>query len=80
MNLCTNAVRAMPAGGRLEVRVEAVQVAAPRELTLGQLQPGRWLRLSIVDTGIGLSPEQLHSIFDPFYTSRAAEEADPASV
>ena len=75
MNLCTNAVRAMPAGGQLEVRVEAVQVAEPRQLTLGQLQPGRWLRLSVVDTGIGLAPEQLQSIFDPFYTSRAAEES-----
>lgn len=74
MNLCTNAIRAMPAGGRLEVRVEAVQVDAPRALTLGSLQPGRWIRLSIADTGIGLSPEQLQSIFDPFYTSHASGE------
>lgn len=71
MNLCTNAVRAMPAGGQLQVRVEAMQVDAARELTLGGLQPGRWLRLSIVDTGIGLLPDQLRSMFDPFYTSRA---------
>jgi CheY-like chemotaxis protein len=70
MNLCTNAVRAMPAGGQLEVRVESVEVEAARELTLGVLKPGRWLRLSIADTGIGLSPEQQRSIFDPFYTSR----------
>jgi signal transduction histidine kinase/ActR/RegA family two-component response regulator len=70
MNLCTNAVRAMPAGGTLEVRVEAVQIDSPRDLTLGALRPGRWLRLSIADTGIGLSPEQLRSMFDPFYTSR----------
>jgi signal transduction histidine kinase/ActR/RegA family two-component response regulator len=74
MNLCTNAVRAMPAGGQLEVRVEAVQIESPRDLTLGALQPGRWLRLSIVDTGIGLSREQLQSIFDPFYTSHASGE------
>ena len=71
MNLCTNAVRAMPAGGQLTVRVEAVQVDAPRDLTLGALQPGRWLRLSIADTGIGLSSEQLQSIFAPFYSARA---------
>ncbi len=74
MNLCTNGVRAMPAGGQLEVRVAAVEVDAPRTLTLGTLQPGRWIRLSIADTGIGLSPEQLQSIFDPFYTSRASGE------
>jgi signal transduction histidine kinase/ActR/RegA family two-component response regulator len=71
MNLCTNAIRAMPAGGEVQVRVEAVQVDTARTLTLGALQPGRWIRLSIEDTGIGLSPEQLQSIFDPFYTSRA---------
>lgn len=74
MNLCTNAVRAMSAGGTLEVRVADVPVDAPRELTLGRLQPGWWLRLSISDTGIGLLPEQLQSIFDPFYTTRAAGE------
>jgi signal transduction histidine kinase/ActR/RegA family two-component response regulator len=72
MNLCTNAVRAMPSGGQLQVRVEAVQVDTARTLTLGALQPGRWIRLSIADTGIGLSSEQLQSIFDPFYTSRAS--------
>jgi signal transduction histidine kinase len=72
MNLCTNAVRAMPGGGQLTVRVEAVQVDARRDLTLGALQPGRWLRLSIADTGIGLSPEQLQSIFAPFYSARAS--------
>lgn len=74
MNLCTNAVRAMPAGGTLEVRVAAVQVDASRDLALGKLHPGCWLRLSIIDTGIGLSPEQLQSIFDPFYTTHAAGE------
>ena len=74
MNLCTNAVRAMPRGGELTVRVESTQVDKPRDLTLGRLQPGCWLHLSIQDTGIGLGTENLHSIFDPFYTSRAAGE------
>jgi signal transduction histidine kinase/ActR/RegA family two-component response regulator len=74
MNLCTNAVRAMPRGGELTVRIETAQVDKPRDLTLGRLQPGCWLHLSIKDTGIGLAPEQLQSIFDPFYTSRVAGE------
>jgi signal transduction histidine kinase/CheY-like chemotaxis protein len=74
MNLCTNAIRAMPKGGELTVRIETAHVNAPRELTLGRLQPGCWLHLSIEDTGIGLAPEQLQSIFDPFYTSRAGSE------
>lgn len=74
MNLCTNAIRAMPKGGELTVRVEAAHVDAARDLTLGRLQPGCWLHLSIKDTGIGLAPEQRQSIFDPFYSSRAVGE------
>lgn len=74
MNLCTNAVRAMPVGGQLEVRVDVVQIEELRDLTLGKLHPGRWLRVAIVDTGVGLSAEQQQSIFDPFYTSRAVGE------
>jgi signal transduction histidine kinase/ActR/RegA family two-component response regulator len=74
MNLCTNAARAMPAGGRLEVSIEEVEIHHPVELTLGALQPGRWLRLGILDTGIGLSPDQQRSMFEPFYTSRPAGE------
>src|SRR4030095_8186551 len=56
MNLCTNAVRAMLGGGKLEVRVGAVEVTELQKLTLGNVLPGRWLCLSITDTGIGLSP------------------------
>jgi len=74
MNLCTNAVRAMPDGGKLEVRVQAVEVTELQKLTLGDVLPGRWLCMSVTDTGIGLSPEQLESMFHPFYTSRAVEE------
>jgi CheY-like chemotaxis protein len=74
MNLCTNAVRAMPDGGKLEVRVQAAEVTELRKLTLGDVLPGRWLCLSVTDTGIGLSSEQLESMFHPFYTSRAVEE------
>jgi signal transduction histidine kinase len=69
----------MPRGGELTVRVESTQVDKPRDLTLGRLQPGCWLHLSIQDTGIGLGTENLHSIFDPFYTSRAVARKDQAS-
>lgn len=72
MNLCTNAVRAMPQGGRLEVRLEAFDAQSPAPLTLGRLEPGRWLRLSVIDTGIGLTMQQVTSMFEPFYTTRPA--------
>lgn len=70
MNLCSNAVRAMPDGGRLEVTVDAIDVQHGREMTLGSLHAGRWLRLSVIDTGVGLAADRLTSIFEPFQTTR----------
>jgi signal transduction histidine kinase/ActR/RegA family two-component response regulator len=70
MNLCSNAVQAMPAGGILTISLEPYEVDAPRDLALGRLEPGRWVAVSIVDSGIGLAEEQVMSIFEPFYTTR----------
>jgi len=70
MNLCTNAVHAMPGGGTLEIRLELAEVEAERELTIGRLLPGRWVRVVISDTGIGLTEGQQRKVFEPFYTTR----------
>ncbi|HVO07972.1 MAG TPA: ATP-binding protein [Burkholderiaceae bacterium] len=74
MNLCSNAAKAMPAGGTLEVRLERVEVREARELALGQLRPGSWLRLSVADEGTGMSAEQVARAFEPFYTTGTAEQ------
>jgi signal transduction histidine kinase/CheY-like chemotaxis protein len=71
MNLCSNAVHAMPKGGSLEMRLDALQIRESASLALGEVQPGRWACLSVVDTGIGLADEQTTSIFEPFYTTRS---------
>lgn len=71
MNLCTNAVHAMPKGGSLQISLETLQISESQPLALGQLLPGRWARLSVIDTGIGLAEEQTMSIFEPFYTTRS---------
>ncbi len=70
MNLCSNAVHAMPAGGMLSIGLETRDVLVPQTLALGQLQPGRWVSVSVTDSGIGLADEQIMSIFEPFYTTR----------
>jgi len=70
MNLCTNAVHAMPAGGILDIVLETREVRAAQTLALGKLQPGRWVSVSVIDSGIGLAEEQIMSIFEPFYTTR----------
>jgi signal transduction histidine kinase/ActR/RegA family two-component response regulator len=70
MNLCSNAVHAMPSGGSLQIRLETLELRESQQLALGQLQPGRWVCLSVIDTGVGLADDQITSIFEPFYTTR----------
>jgi signal transduction histidine kinase/ActR/RegA family two-component response regulator len=70
MNLCSNAVHAMPAGGILNIQLATREVREPKTLALGQLQPGRWVSVSVIDSGIGLAAEQITSMFEPFYTTR----------
>jgi signal transduction histidine kinase/ActR/RegA family two-component response regulator len=70
MNLCSNAVHAMASGGSLQIRLELLELRESKQLALGQLRPGRWVCLSVSDTGIGLADEQIASIFEPFYTTR----------
>ena len=70
MNLCTNAVQAMPAGGVLEVRLDRTEVRARRSVFHGELLPGPYVRLTVRDTGTGIEPGALDRMFDPFFTTK----------
>ncbi len=74
MNLCTNAVKAMPGGGSVEIGLEAVEVREAKPMTLGSVSPGNWVRLCIADHGLGLTPQQVEKIFEPFYTTREPDQ------
>lgn len=69
MNLCTNAIEAMPNGGTLAIRLAEVSVTAARRLVVGNLESGTWWSLSVVDQGNGISSENLGTLFDSLYAA-----------
>ncbi len=76
MNLCTNALHAMQdgRGGTLTVELEEVRLDAPWATRQVTLLPGRYVRLSVADTGCGIPPEILDRIFEPYFTTRNGGE------
>jgi NO-binding membrane sensor protein with MHYT domain/nitrogen-specific signal transduction histidine kinase/ActR/RegA family two-component response regulator len=70
MNLCTNAVHAMAHGGVLTVVLDRVAEGERRLLSHGTLYAGRYVRLSVSDTGSGIPPAVLERMFDPFFTTK----------
>ena len=67
LNLISNALDAMPNGGLLMIRTQEIQP----QPSSGN---GRWLEISITDTGIGITEESKKRIFDPFFTTKKMGE------
>lgn len=71
IHLCGNATHAMRAtGGVLEVRLDEFVVTDDVVAIHPELKPGPHLRLTIKDTGTGMTPEVRERIFDPFFTTK----------
>src|SRR5258705_11851679 len=62
MNLCSNAIQALSGGGTLHVAIETADFAAGRTLSHGSLGPGRYVRLTVADTGTGMDETTLSRI------------------
>jgi PAS domain S-box-containing protein len=67
LNLVVNARDAMPAGGKLVVAVENVELGAGK---VGTLAPGSYVRTSVSDTGTGMPPAVVSRAFEPFFTTK----------
>ncbi len=71
VNLCTNASQAMEAGGgRLTISLGCSDLSLEDLALQPRVKPGRFVRLSVSDTGEGIEPEQLKRIFDPYFTTK----------
>ena len=71
MNLCTNAAQAMETkGGKLTIGVGTVTLGDGKAVNLSNLPPGKYVKLSVNDTGSGISPENIERIFEPYFSTR----------
>jgi len=71
MNLCMNAAHAMEdKGGILEIGLAPVVIDAEDTKMSPDLKTGEYVKITVSDTGSGISPENIANIFDPFFTTK----------
>jgi signal transduction histidine kinase len=71
LNLCINAIQAMPQGGALELTTRALVRRRPG---LDVAEPGRYVVLEVADTGVGIPEQDRERIFEPFYSTKQGQD------
>lgn len=74
VNLATNARDAMPQGGALGITVEEVLLDENGAGPFPQARRGRYVRLGVEDTGVGMDPDLQSRVFEPFFTTKPPGE------
>jgi CheY-like chemotaxis protein len=74
MNLCVNARDAMSAGGILKLTAENVEIDENYVRMNLEARTGSYIVVTAEDTGIGISPEDIELIFDPFFSTKPKEQ------
>lgn len=74
MNLARNARDAMPDGGRLTIRTASEELDEVRVSANSHARPGRYVQLSVADTGCGMAPDTVQRVFEPFFTTKPVGE------
>ncbi len=69
LNLYVNAGQAMPGGGELAIATENVYIDEAFVMPF-QVKPGRYVKISVTDTGVGMDEKTRQRVFEPFFTTR----------
>ena len=72
VNLCVNARDAMPTGGSLRIETANTYFAGATHGPESVMPPAEYVLLTVSDSGVGMEPETLRHLFEPFYTTKAA--------
>lgn len=72
LNLAVNARDAMPHGGRITIDASVFEANDASAQVNPELVPGRYVRISMIDTGVGMSRDTLARAFEPFFTTKGA--------
>ncbi len=70
LNLCVNARDAMPHGGKLTIGVENCMLDEHYAAMQMQAKAGRYVNISVTDSGTGMPPDLIDKIFEPFFTTK----------
>ena len=72
LSLYANAWQAMPKGGDLSIATENV-IVTEQDTSLSTIKPGRYVKITLADTGIGMNEDTQQRIFEPFFTTQQRE-------
>ncbi|MCR9126445.1 MAG: ATP-binding protein [Rhodobacteraceae bacterium] len=73
LNLVLNARDAMPEGGRLCIRTTRHRVDEGADPATSDLQPGCYAMISVKDTGVGIAPDKIADVFEPFVSTKRGD-------
>lgn len=74
MNLVVNARDAMPDGGEIRIETEVMSLQDPLLRDRATVPPGDYVTVTVSDEGIGIEPDVLQKVFEPFYTTKRPGE------